>query len=50
MKKEKRSYLAQGYHEIGMDHFALENDAMYQSFQQALCIAILWATPHQKPK
>lgn len=29
----KSKLLAQGYHEIGMDHFALENDAMYQSFQ-----------------
>ena len=29
----KNKLLAQGYHEIGMDHFALENDAMYQSFQ-----------------
>ena len=29
----KNKLLAQGYHEIGMDHFALENDAMYQSFK-----------------
>ena len=29
----KNKLLAQGYHEIGMDHFALESDAMYQSFQ-----------------
>ena len=29
----KKKLLAQGYHEIGMDHFALESDAMYQSFQ-----------------
>jgi oxygen-independent coproporphyrinogen-3 oxidase len=32
MKKEKEAACA-GYHEIGMDHFALESDAMYQSFQ-----------------
>lgn len=30
----KRKLLAQGYHEIGMDHFALEHDKMYQAFQQ----------------
>ena len=29
----KNKLLAQGYHEIGMDHFALESDGMYQSFQ-----------------
>ncbi|WP_213686815.1 oxygen-independent coproporphyrinogen III oxidase [Acinetobacter sp. WY4] len=29
----KKKLLAHGYHEIGMDHFALEKDAMYQSFQ-----------------
>lgn len=29
----KNKLMAQGYHEIGMDHFALESDAMYQSFQ-----------------
>ena len=29
----KKKLLVQGYHEIGMDHFALESDAMYQSFQ-----------------
>ena len=29
----KNKLLAQGYHEIGMDHFALERDGMYQSFQ-----------------
>lgn len=29
----KKKLLAQGYHEIGMDHFALESDGMYQSFQ-----------------
>lgn len=30
----KKRLLAHGYHEIGMDHFALEHDSMYQSFQQ----------------
>lgn len=30
----KKRLLANGYHEIGMDHFALEHDSMYQSFQQ----------------
>lgn len=29
----KKKLLAHGYHEIGMDHFALEKDSMYQSFQ-----------------
>ena len=29
----KKKLLAHGYHEIGMDHFALEKDAIYQSFQ-----------------
>lgn len=29
----KKKLLAHGYYEIGMDHFALEKDAMYQSFQ-----------------
>lgn len=29
----KKTLLAHGYHEIGMDHFALESDGMYQSFQ-----------------
>ncbi len=29
----KKKLLAQGYHEIGMDHFALESDSMYQSFK-----------------
>ncbi|TMS46880.1 oxygen-independent coproporphyrinogen III oxidase [Acinetobacter lwoffii] len=29
----KKKLLAHGYHEIGMDHFALEKDGMYQSFQ-----------------
>ena len=29
----KKKLLEQGYHEIGMDHFALEQDPMYQSFQ-----------------
>lgn len=28
----KKKLLANGYHEIGMDHFALEKDGMYQSF------------------
>ena len=32
----KNKLLAQGYHEIGMDHFALESDAMYQSFQAGI--------------
>ncbi|WOE41257.1 oxygen-independent coproporphyrinogen III oxidase [Acinetobacter chinensis] len=30
----KKKLLSCGYHEIGMDHFALKEDAMYQSFQQ----------------
>ncbi|WP_104511465.1 oxygen-independent coproporphyrinogen III oxidase [Acinetobacter indicus] len=30
----KKKLLAYGYHEIGMDHFALKSDAMYQVFQQ----------------
>ncbi len=30
----KTRLLEYGYHEIGMDHFALEKDAMYQSFKQ----------------
>lgn len=30
----KKHLLQYGYHEIGMDHFALATDAMYQSFQQ----------------
>ncbi|WP_288688840.1 oxygen-independent coproporphyrinogen III oxidase, partial [uncultured Acinetobacter sp.] len=30
----KKQLLAHGYHEIGMDHFAVEKDAMYQAFQQ----------------
>ena len=30
----KKRLLAHGYHEIGMDQFALEHDSMYQSFQQ----------------
>jgi oxygen-independent coproporphyrinogen III oxidase len=29
----KKQLLAHGYHEIGMDHFALAQDGMYQSFQ-----------------
>jgi len=32
----KKKLLAHGYHEIGMDHFALEKDAMYQSFQAGI--------------
>lgn len=30
----KKKLLAQGYHEIGMDHFALESDNMYQAFKE----------------
>lgn len=30
----KKRLLEYGYHEIGMDHFALEQDAMFQSFKQ----------------
>ena len=30
----KKKLLAHGYHEIGMDHFALTQDPMYQAFQQ----------------
>ena len=29
----KNKLLAHGYHEIGMDHFALDRDEMYQSFK-----------------
>ncbi|MFV5489809.1 oxygen-independent coproporphyrinogen III oxidase [Acinetobacter sp. ASP199] len=29
----KKKLLAHGYHEIGMDHFALQSDSMYQSFK-----------------
>lgn len=29
----KNKLLAHGYHEIGMDHFALDRDGMYQSFK-----------------
>ena len=33
--EEGKKQLAQnGYHEIGMDHFALENDSMYTSFKE----------------
>ncbi|MBK5649483.1 MAG: coproporphyrinogen III oxidase, partial [Acinetobacter sp.] len=28
----KKQLLAHGYHEIGMDHFALDRDEMYQAF------------------
>ena len=30
----KKKLLAHGYHEIGMDHFALSHDNMYQSFHE----------------
>lgn len=30
----KKQLLAQGYHEIGMDHFALPSDGMHRAFQQ----------------
>ena len=30
----KKKLLAHGYHEIGMDHFALSTDPMYQAFQE----------------
>ena len=30
----KKQLLAHGYHEIGMDHFALLSDGMHQAFQQ----------------
>jgi len=30
----KKKLLAHGYHEIGMDHFALESDNMYQAFKE----------------
>lgn len=30
----KKKLLENGYHEIGMDHFALKTDGMYQSFQE----------------
>lgn len=29
----KELFLENGYHEIGMDHFALESDTLYQSFE-----------------
>ncbi|MFC6052920.1 coproporphyrinogen III oxidase [Acinetobacter sp. Ac_877] len=32
----KKKLLENGYYEIGMDHFALEKDGMYQSFQEGL--------------
>lgn len=32
-EKGKQLLAAKGYQEIGMDHFALESDSMYQSFQ-----------------
>ncbi|ENW99148.1 oxygen-independent coproporphyrinogen III oxidase [Acinetobacter sp. CIP 101934] len=30
----KKKLLAHSYHEIGMDHFALESDSMYQAFKE----------------
>jgi oxygen-independent coproporphyrinogen-3 oxidase len=30
----KELFLRNGYHEIGMDHFALESDSMYRSFEE----------------
>ena len=30
----KKKLLAHGYHEIGMDHFALGSDSMYQAFKE----------------
>ncbi|MDP5096507.1 MAG: coproporphyrinogen III oxidase, partial [Flavobacterium sp.] len=30
----KKQLAKNGYHEIGMDHFALENDSMYTSFKE----------------
>ena len=30
----KKRLAANGYHEIGMDHFALENDSMYTAFKE----------------
>lgn len=30
----KKKLLAHGYHEIGMDHFALESDSLYQAFKE----------------
>ena len=30
----KKKLLAHGYHEIGMDHFALKSDSMYQAFKE----------------
>ena len=32
----KKKLLENGYHEIGMDHFALEKDGMYQSFKEGM--------------
>ncbi|ANF82611.1 oxygen-independent coproporphyrinogen III oxidase [Acinetobacter sp. NCu2D-2] len=32
-EKGKKKLLQHGYHEIGMDHFALAKDSMYQSFK-----------------
>ncbi|MGE8625255.1 oxygen-independent coproporphyrinogen III oxidase [Acinetobacter schindleri] len=31
----KKKLLAHGYHEIGMDHFALESDSLYQAFKES---------------
>jgi oxygen-independent coproporphyrinogen-3 oxidase len=33
-----------GYHEIGMDHFALETDSLYDAFQNGICTVISWDT------
>jgi coproporphyrinogen III oxidase-like Fe-S oxidoreductase len=38
----KELLLKNGYHEIGMDHFALESDSLYTAFTMATCIVILW--------
>jgi oxygen-independent coproporphyrinogen-3 oxidase len=35
-----KELLKNGYHEIGMDHFALESDSLYTAFMT--CIVILW--------
>lgn len=33
-EEAKHKLLEHGYHEIGMDHFALDSDGMYQAFRQ----------------
>jgi oxygen-independent coproporphyrinogen-3 oxidase len=37
-----------GYHEIGMDHFALETDSLYDAFQNGTLPVISWDTVRLK--